>query len=187
VNQSPTEELASEHEYVLVVVSAMEREAESIHSGGPVDRDAIAGMVDFTRNFTDGCHHTKEEKLLFPLLEERSQLAAGTVSVLLSEHVAARGCVSAIDENLPQVESSVAARSAVAHNLALYAELLRMHIHKENVVLFPLAEQVLDAPEMEDLATGFARVEKEETDAGVHERYHQMAHELASHLAPDER
>ena len=116
MNQSPTEELASEHEYVLVVVSAMEREAESIHSGGPVDRDAIAGMVDFTRNFTDGCHHTKEEKLLFPL-----------------------------------------------------------------------AEQVLDAPEMEDLATGFARVEKEETDAGVLERYHQVAHELASHLAPDER
>ena len=183
MNQSPTEELASEHEYVLVVVSAMEREAESIHSVGPVDRDAIAGMVDFTRNFTDGCHHTKEEKLLFPLLEERSQLAAGTVSVLLSEHVAARGCVRAIDENVPQVESSEAARTEVADNLALYAELLRMHIHKENVVLFPLAEQVLSEPETESLAADFARVEEEDAGAGVRERYHQMADELATHLA----
>ena len=183
MSQSPTEELASEHEYVLVVVGAMEREAESIRSGGPVDRDAIARMVDFTRNFTDGCHHTKEEKLLFPLLEERSQLAAGTVSVLLSEHVAARGCVSAIDENLPKVESSAAARTEVADNLALYAELLRMHIHKEDVVLFPLAEQVLDEPEMKHLATDFARVEEEDADAGLQERYHQMAHDLDQHLA----
>ena len=183
MSQSPTEELASEHEYVLVVVSAMEREAESIRSGGPVDRDAIARMVDFTRNFTDGCHHTKEEKLLFPLLEERSQLAAGTVSVLLSEHVAARGCVAAIVENLPKVESNEAARTEVADNLALYAELLRMHIHKENVVLFPLAEQVLDESEMDGLATDFARVEVEDAGAGVQERYHQMADELAKHLA----
>ena len=183
MSQSPTEELAHEHEYVLVVVGAMEREAESIRSGGPVDYDAIAKMVEFTRNFTDGCHHTKEEKLLFPLLEERSQLAAGTVSVLLSEHVAARGCVRAIDENLPRVESSEAARTEVADNLALYAELLRMHVHKENVVLFPLAEQVLDESAMDGLATDFARAEEQDVGAGVHERYHQMADELARHLA----
>ena len=64
-------------------------------------------MVDFTRNFTDGCHHAKEEKLLFPLLEERDAAAGGPVSV-----------------------------------------------------------------------TDFERVEIEETGAGVHERYHAMAHEL---------
>ena len=60
-------------------------------------------MVDFTRNFTDGDHHTKEEDLLFPLLEERSTAAGGTISVLLSEHQAARDCIRAIDAALPEV------------------------------------------------------------------------------------
>lgn len=183
---SPTDELRHEHEIVLVVVAAMEREVESIRTSGMVDREVVARMIDFTRNFTDGCHHTKEEKLLFPLLEDRSQVAGGPVSVMLSEHAAGRGFVGAIAENLPEAESSEAARAAVADNLALYAELLRMHIHKENEVLFPLAERVLGEPDVQHLAVDFARLEEEETGAGVHERYHEMAHELAGHLAPAE-
>ena len=66
--ESPTQQLRDEHELVLMVVRAMEREAASIERTGRVHADRVAKMVDFTRNFTDGDHHTKEEDLLFPLL-----------------------------------------------------------------------------------------------------------------------
>ena len=94
--ESPTRQLADEHEYVLLVARAMEAEADRIEGTGTVDMVRVNKMVEFTRNFTDGDHHTKEENLLFPLLEERSPAAGGTISVLLSEHEAARECIRAI-------------------------------------------------------------------------------------------
>jgi len=179
MSEDPTQLLRDEHELVLVVVEAMEREAEHIERVGRVHVDRVAQMVDFTRNFTDACHHAKEEKLLFPLLEERDVAAGGPVSVMLSEHEAGRQAVRDIAEALPRANEDAAARAAVSENLAQYARLLRLHIDKENTVLFPLADRILSATDQEHLAVGFERVEVEETGAGVHERYHAMAHELS--------
>jgi hemerythrin-like domain-containing protein len=176
--RTPTDVLREEHELVLMVVAAMEREVASIERDDRVNADRVANMIDFTKNFTDGCHHTKEEKLLFPLLEERDAAAGGPVSVMLSEHDAGREAVRAITGALPEVETSAAARRTVAENLGLYAQLLRLHINKENTVLFPLADRLLGELDQKRLAAEFERVEEEETGAGVHERYHAMAHAL---------
>ena len=110
--ESPTRQLADEHEYVLLVVGAMEAEAARIEETGTVDVERVTQMVDFTRNFTDGDHHTKEESLLFPLLEERSPAAGGTISVLLSEHEAARDCIRAITAALPDAAGEDEERAA---------------------------------------------------------------------------
>lgn len=179
----PTDQLRQEHELVLMVVEAMEHEVADIERTGHVHSEQVAQMIDFTRNFTDGNHHTKEEELLFPLLEERSPSAGGTVSVLLSEHEAARDCIRAIDGALPDVERSEAARAAVAENLKLYAFLLHLHIGKEDTVLFPLTERLLSAQEQEMLAEEFARTEEDDGHAAS-ERYRALAHTLA---APPQR
>lgn len=99
--KSPTRQLAEDHEYVLLVVGAMEAEAARMERTGTVDIARVARMVEFTRDFTDGDHHVKEESLLFPLLEERSTAAGATVSILLSEHEAARDCIRKVAEALP--------------------------------------------------------------------------------------
>lgn len=178
MSQSPTETLRHEHELVLMVVAAMEREVASIERDGAVDVDRVTDMIDFTRDFTDGCHHAKEERVLFPLLERRDRAAGGPVSVMLSEHEAGREAVRAIAGALPAVAEDPAARTTVAENLGVYARLLRLHINKENNVLFPLAERILDEADTGYVAAEFDRVEEEETGAGVHERYHAMAHAL---------
>ncbi len=180
MNESPTDQLREEHELVLMVVEAMDREVAGIETTGRVHRERVAQMVDFTRNFTDGCHHAKEEELLFPALEERSPAAGGPVSVMLSEHEAAREAIRAIDAALPGVEDSEDARRVVAENLALYTYLLRLHINKENTVLFPLADRLLSDQEQEMLADDFARVDAEETGAGVRRHYHELAHALST-------
>ena len=175
----PTDELRHEHELVLAVVAAMEREVERIRQEDVVDSERVAEMIDFTKNFTDGCHHHKEEKVLFPLMEGRQASAGGPVSVMLSEHDAGRVYVRGVVEALPDVAASAAARTQVADNLAGYAYLLRLHINKENTVLFPMAEQMLNEDDKACLAAEFERVEREETGAGVHEKYRELAHKLA--------
>lgn len=178
MSESPTDVLRHEHDVVLVVVQAMEDEAASLRAGD-VHGDRIAQMVDFTRNFTDACHHAKEEHVLFPLLESKVQGAGGPVSVMLSEHEAGRAAVRAIQTALPSLDESREARDSAAENLAAYAQLLRLHIRKENEILFPLAERSLGEDDKRRLAAEFERVEAEETGEGVHERYHELAHQLA--------
>ncbi len=178
MSESPTLTLRHEHELVLMVVEAMEHEVAAIERDDRVDAGRVADMVDFTRTFTDGCHHAKEERVLFPALEQRGPAAAGAVSVMLAEHDAGREAVRAIDGALPRVETDAAARRTVAEHLGLYAQLLRLHINKENNVLFPLADRLLGDADMQRLAAEFERIEEEETGAGVHERYHALAHAL---------
>jgi hemerythrin-like domain-containing protein len=177
--ESPTEQLREEHKLVLMVVEAMEREVASIQRDDRVHADRVAEMVDFTRNFTDGCHHSKEEQILFPLLEERDTASGGTVSVLLSEHEGGREAIRAVNGALPEVDTSAVARRTVATNLANFAHVLRLHINKEDTLLFPRADEVLADDDQRWLAAEFDRVE-EETGAGVQERYHELAHDLAA-------
>jgi hemerythrin-like domain-containing protein len=183
MTETPTRQLAEEHEYVMLVVGAMEAEAAYIERTGGVHAERVAQMVDFTRNFTDGDHHAKEEDLLFPLLEERSAAAGGTISVLLSEHEAARDCIRAIDKALAAVEDperAAEARGVIAENLRLYALLLPLHIGKEDTVLFALTDELLSVQEQEILAAEFDRLGATPGAAAVAERYHRMAHELAT-------
>ncbi len=183
--ETPTRQLAEEHEYVMLVVGAMEAEADSIERTRRVHVERVAQMVDFTRHFTDGDHHAKEEDLLFPLLEERSAAAGGTISVLLSEHEAARDCIRAIDDALPDAigddeERAATSRGVIVENLRLYAYLLPLHIGKEDTVLFSLTDELLSVQEQEMLAGEFDRLGSTPGAAAAAERYHRLAHELAT-------
>jgi hemerythrin-like domain-containing protein len=182
--ESPTRQLAEDHEYVLLVVGAMETEAARIEDTGTVDVERVSQMVDFTRNFTDGDHHAKEENLLFPLLEERSPAAGGTISVLLSEHQAARECIRLITSALPQAagqddEIAAQARHVIVENLRLYAYLLPLHIGKEDTVLFKLTDELLSVQEQEELAREFEELGRTPGAKEVTQRYRRIAHDLA--------
>ena len=177
---SPVAELKHEHSYVGMVVAAMEREARYIREGGEVHADAVKQMVDFTREFTDGCHHGKEEQALFPRLLERSDQSRTVVAVMLKEHDAGRMRIRAIADDLEAASSGDRdAALRVAANLESYAALLTGHIAKENNVLFPLADRVLDEQDKDWLAGEFGRIEREETGEGGHKRYEAVAQELA--------
>ena len=52
MSESPTQQLADEHEYVKMVVGAMDREVAYIERTGRVHAERVAQMIDFTRNFT---------------------------------------------------------------------------------------------------------------------------------------
>ena len=74
----------------------------------------------------------------------------------------------------------------IAENLKLYAFLLPLHIGKEDTVLFPLADTVLDEDDQRHLEEAFARVGAEERSAASRERYHALARSLATPPADGE-
>jgi len=179
---TPTKILKHEHQVILLAMDAVEREARQIEATGSVRGDRVAQMLDFFPNFADRCHHAKEEKLLFVKMQERGMPAqGGPIAVMLHEHNLGRQFWATIREALPRAELGEApAVQAVHDSLAGYAQLLRAHIHKEDTILFPMADNLFSAEDQRLLGEAFDRVEAEEMGEGVHERYHQMAHDLAA-------
>jgi len=183
----PTETLRHEHSVVLLVVGAAERESASIRERGAADRDRVGKMVDFFKGFVDLCHHAKEEKHLFPLVRERAPDAAALVDALLAEHEEGRRHVREVGASLDAAAAGDGpAKAVAAGHLSDYAALLRTHIEKEDNDLFVRADVALTSDDEATLAEAFERVETEETGAGVHEKYHAVAHELAGLPAPEE-
>jgi hemerythrin-like domain-containing protein len=183
----PTRELTEEHRSISPVVAAMEREAESIHATGRIHGQQVQEMVAFTRGFTDGCHHVKEERALFPVLLERSDQSRSLVDAMFKEHDGGRQRIAAIEAALPAaVAGDPAALSRVAQELANYASLLTSHIAKEQHLLFPLADRTLSAEEQETVGAEFARIEHDVTGEEAHRAYREMAARIARDTAPPE-
>ncbi len=176
-----TEDLKHEHKIILVIMAAAEREARSIAATGRVNAAILDKIVDFCRVFLDRCHHGKEEEYFFPLLEQRGVARErGPIGVMLQEHEAGRQRLKAIAASLhPAGSGDPQAAAALATDLMAYATLLRGHIDKENNVLFPMADRLFSPAGQQALTQAFAKHEAEEIGVGVHERYHQLAHELA--------
>ena len=84
----PLDMLRDEHEVILRVLTALEGWLNQLEAGKPVRTETLRQAVQFFRGFADGCHHHKEEELLFPKLEEGGPF--GPVAVML-EALALRG------------------------------------------------------------------------------------------------
>lgn len=176
----PTEVLKHEHQIVLAVVGGAECEARNIQATGKVDTDKIAKIVDFLRVFVDKCHHSKEERQLFPKLVELGMPSdGGPIAVMLHEHTQGRAETAAIADALEKYTGGDAsAAKTLAEHLLAYAELLRSHIDKEDNVLYVMADRILSDADQEELGKAFEAIETNEIGEGVHEQYHQFAHEL---------
>ena len=171
----PLDMLRDEHEIILRVLAALEGWLNQLEAGKPVRTETLRQAVQFFRGFADGCHHHKEEELLFPKLEEGGPF--GPVSVMLEEHEEGRTLVRGMSEAGERLESE-AGRRGVLECGRQYVALLRAHIDKENGVLFPLAERMLSADAMHMLAHAFEDSEAER--AGEHETFLALVNEIES-------
>ncbi len=180
----PTQILSDEHRVIEVVLACLDQFVAQSRIAGSVDKEIAGKFIDFVRNFADGCHHNKEEKHLFTMLESKgASREHGPVAVMLYEHVLGRGYIKVMAENLPAAANGDA--TAVRHfcdNADGYIQLLRLHIAKEDNILFPLADQLLSDADQTTLESSFAHVESHETGEGKHQHYLDLARQLAEHF-----
>lgn len=170
---TPTGQLEKEHQVTLVVVDEAEKEAARLRQG-ELNVDRVGKMLDFFVNFTDRCHHAKEERYYFPATNRELAIEA-LITELKEEHD--RGKVL-----LGQARQALEAKDkkALADALAGYAALIREHISKENQQLFGRGAEQLSEEERKHVMQGFRKIEQEELGEGFHEKYHAMALGLAA-------
>jgi hemerythrin-like domain-containing protein len=174
-------QLLAEHEVILEVLRAAESEADHIRQGFNMDDNRVRDIVDFSRNFTDRCHHGKEERFYFPAAEVYAgQRVYNLIDELTTEHAYGRSIMDEIDYLLGG-DAGEAAR-LIAERLSVYVSTMRRHIERENGQLYRKSGTFLPGPEERALLVGFDRVENVDLGAGFHERYHRLAEGLTEGL-----
>lgn len=158
----PTDLLSSEHRSIEVVLDCLERIAQRARRDRILDCDSAREALQFLRTFADGWHHGKEEQHLFPALAAHGLSShAGPVAVMLTDHDAGRALLCDIETALAEQQAgSATAPAKFAERACDYVELLRAHIAREDLVLFPMAASMLTAAEQQLVSAGFETVER---------------------------
>ena len=175
-----TQILMTEHRVIERVLAALESGTAKLEAGESVRPEFFLEASAFIAGFADGCHHKKEEGVLFPAMEANGIPAnGGPIGVMLADHELGRAynrSLRAAAQRLQVGDTSVhwqiieAARSYIA--------LLRGHILKEDMILFPMADRVIPGEEQDQIRKDFEHVEHAETGEGVHEKYFALAESL---------
>jgi hemerythrin-like domain-containing protein len=177
----PSDILSGEHRVIEQVLNCLEKIAAACRRDGKLDGQSAREAIDFFRNFADRCHHGKEETHFFPAMEAKGfSRESGPTGVMLHEHDLGRCYVRGMNEAIEAAAAGdAAACTKFVQNAGAYVELLREHIQKEDHCLFGMANQTFSEEDQQKLLAAFAHVEAEEMGADTHEKYINLANELA--------
>jgi hemerythrin-like domain-containing protein len=179
-----TEILMAEHRVIERVLAVLNLAAGRLEHGEPVRPGFFIDASDFIKGFADGCHHLKEEGVLFEaMVANGMSRLGGPIAVMLADHEQGRSFTRGMRAAAQKLEAGEAsAQEAVITNARGYVTLLQQHIMKEDHILFPMADRLIPVAEQAKIVEDFERVEHEETGEGVHEKYLAMAARLEGEM-----
>lgn len=185
-----SDELMHEHRIIERVLDALETASGHLESGQPVRPEFFLEAADFIAGFADGCHHRKEEGVLFGAMVESGlpRPEEPPLDMFLDEHVQGRALTRGMRDAARRLQSGDAsARAAIVSNARQYVELLRDHIVKEDEMLFPMADEMFSVEQQRSVLLAFERVEREDVGVEAHGSFRALAERLgreAAALAP---
>jgi len=175
-----TSDLMKEHEGITLMLNIMSKVSDNIQKNNALNSEHMEKIIEFLKVFADKCHHGKEEKLLFPELERNGiPSQSGPIGVMLYEHQVGRGYIKNLSDAFTKFKAGDHnAMLQIADEMKKYVNLLTSHIHKENNVLFPMADKVLTEKLDNELFAKYEKLEEEEIGQGKHEEFHQLLKQL---------
>lgn len=166
-----SEDLMKEHEGILFGLKILEKMVQLIKERNQFEIVDLKEMINFLRLFADKCHHGKEEGLMFPAMEKAGiPNENGPIGQMLIEHVEGRKYISQMTESS---ENDMFKKDAFIKAAMNYIILLRAHIDKENIILFPLGDSKIPLDKQAELLELFEVHEKKVMGSGTHEKLHE--------------
>lgn len=175
-----TRVLRGEHQTIREALNFAEGVSVKIDRGGQAAPEVLAKVMDFFRLFVDQCHHSKEEEVLFPLLEQKGMsMASGPLGVMLMEHEQARGLIQEMSEAAEACKTDgVKSGKQWARAAWDYSGLMQEHFGKEEEILFRMADNVLAPEEQDAVVIGFEKIEAQKIGKEKHQEIAAMMKSL---------
>jgi hemerythrin-like domain-containing protein len=148
------EVLMQEHRTIEQVLDALEGFAEEVVRARRTDKEELSRFVKFLREFADGRHHAKEEGVLFEAMVEHGfPSEGGPIPVMLADHEHGRALIRVLADRAeqagPWLDEDLGSLAEAARG---YAALLRVHIQKEDRILYPMAERHLPDEALDEVS-----------------------------------
>jgi hemerythrin-like domain-containing protein len=159
------DDLRHEHDAILFALGILERMVAMAGSGALPDAGDSLSLLAIFEIFVGRCHQGKEEGMLFPALEAAGvSRDGGPIGQMLRDHEECRGCLARMTRSIPSAEGL----EAFALEARGFVSGQRLHILKENEILFPMAERVLGFSALDGIGRGFEEFEDKYIDARRH-------------------
>jgi len=179
-----TASLRRDHELIEKVIKAMESTIQLLNDGKQIPESILLPVIDFTKNFTDVCHHSKEENSLFPALEQAGMPRhMGPIAMMLLDHERSREIGKEMEisaKNYILTGDS----SKLITDMQQYVEHITEHLWKENNKLFMMAEARLQyVSKKVDMELNEIEESKLKETGKTREHYEQLAETLTSDVS----
>lgn len=179
---TPLELLSKEHRAIRVVLRAVVKLAARTEQSGPVDPSVWRAFVGFIRQWADGAHHAKEERVLFEaLLSAGMSRDRGPVACMLGEHDLLRDLLRRVEDAAAAFSKGTGRWRDIIGPAVSFCDLLEDHIDKEDFALYPLSQKLLGDAGIMALEAPFRDV-----DATTLEEFERAAARVADRLASAE-
>jgi len=135
-----TTSLRRDHELIEKVIKAMESTIQLLNDGKQIPESILLPVIDFSKNFTDVCHHSKEENSLFPALEQAGMPRhMGPIAMMLIDHERSREIGKEMESSAKNYILTGDSTKLIT-DMQQYVEHITEHLWKENNKLFMMAE-----------------------------------------------
>lgn len=174
------EDLKAEHRAVLVTLDVLEKICTDLNNNAPINLNHIEQIIEFLTVFVDKCHHGKEERILFPAMEEAGiPNNGGPIGAMLLEHEEGRKYIRGMKATMGALDNTHRENvQTFLENATNYKTLLTAHISKEDNILYPMAEERFSLELDLNLVEQFDTLEEKEIGIGKHEEFHHMLKNL---------
>ena len=139
-----TQSLRKDHKLIEKVLQALDATIKLLKDGKQIPEEILSPTLDFTQNFTDVCHHGKEEEALFPALEKAGMPTnMGPIRMMLIDHERTKEIAEHIGKSSKKYLES-GSSDYLIESLELYVQHVTEHLWKENNRLFMMADSRLN-------------------------------------------
>jgi len=149
---TPIEYLEHQHRHLLEQIENLEKFKTQIERGAPVDYKAFRDEIiylDRELHF----HKRVEEQTIYPLLAVLTG-EDGPASFVVLEHRRMWNMMNQLREWAEQTTNNTF-NAHLSETLSAFINILRLHIEKENKILFPQVKRLLNRPDSQQIINAF--------------------------------
>ena len=150
--------IRDEHRSIAAILHGMEYLVDRIRvRKARIDPRVFRAMIYYLDTFSERMHHPKEDRFLFNAMRSRGAEAAAAVGDLEREHALGGDALKRLEQCLVRYEEGGDGEfPGFADAVAKFVRGYRDHMHKEESIVFPMAERLLSAQDWQAIDRAFA-------------------------------
>jgi len=169
--------LMREHRVIERMIKLMGVQLEQLKRGKDPDLSFIDSAVGFMKTYADGCHHGKEEEILFRDLGKKSLSGEHDriMKELVREHdMGRKSTIALVDARTRYAQGKSTSLGGIIENLEKFVKFYPMHIEKEDKHFFIPCMEYFSQKEKDQMLEELLEFDKKL----IHEKYFNIVEEL---------